>query len=127
MDKTSAPDASGARLVGRYQLVSLVVSGALGELWRARIASGPEEGRVVLVRLIPRGSAGDAKAAERLTIAGCAAMELRHGKMAAVLDVVVAGFEIAIVSEHRAGAALQSVARQTGPKRAHPTPAVTLR
>ncbi|HEX7672094.1 MAG TPA: hypothetical protein VF395_21010, partial [Polyangiaceae bacterium] len=127
MDKTSAPDAAGARLVGRYQLVSLVVSGALGQLWRARIASGPEEGRVVLVRLIPRSSAADANAVERLTNAGFAAMELRHAKIAAVLDVVVAGFEIAIVSEHMAGAALQSLARQTGPKRALPTPALALR
>jgi serine/threonine protein kinase len=127
MDTSLAQDAPRRRLVGRYQLVSLVVSGALGDLWRAKIASGPEEGRVVLVRLIPRTSAADAKAVERLTNAGFAAMELRHAKIAAVLDVVVADSEIAIVSEHIAGAALQSVGRQTGPKRVHATPAIALR
>src|SRR5438046_1289595 len=76
MDVSLAQAAPPLRRVGRYQLVSRVISGALGDLWRAKIASGPEEGRVVLVRLIPRTAAIDAHAVERLTNAGFAAMEL---------------------------------------------------
>ena len=108
---------AGPRLVGRYQLISPAVSGALGELWLARIASGPEEGRVVDVRLIPRLRGLEKRDVERLTNAGFAAMELRHPRVAAVLDVVVGTAEIAIVSEHVTSFVLQAVMRPEASKR----------
>src|SRR5689334_14054426 len=81
-------DAEASRLVGRYELLAPVVSGALGELWQARIASGPEEGRVVNIRRISRSVGLEKRDVERLTNAGFAAMELRNPRIAAVLDVV---------------------------------------
>lgn len=104
-------------MLGRYELVASIATGSIGELWRARIASGPEEGRVVSIRRIPRTEKLDAKAVERITNAGFAAMELRHPKVAAVLDVFVAETEIGIVSEHIAGSVVQALVRPQGSKR----------
>jgi serine/threonine protein kinase len=104
-------------LVGRYELLSPLLSGALGELWLARIASGPEEGRVVDIRRIPRSAGLEMRFVERITNAGFAAMELRHPRIAAVLDVVVGAAEIAIVSEHITGAILQTLVRPQPGKR----------
>jgi hypothetical protein len=98
-------------VIGRYELVAPLASGALGELWRARIASGPEQGRMVGLRRILRGPAFDSGVLERITDAGFAAMELRHPRVLAVLDVVVAGDQIAIVSELFGGAVLKSLLR----------------
>jgi serine/threonine protein kinase len=103
------------------------VQGALGALWRARIASGPEEGRVVAIRRIPRSAKLGAEALERITNAGFAAMELRHPKITAVLDVVVAETEIAIVSELIAGAVVQTLLRPPGGKRVSVPVSVALR
>jgi serine/threonine protein kinase len=105
------------KLVGRYELMSPLLSGALGELWLARIASGPEVGRIVDIRRIPRSNGLEMRFVERLTNAGFAAMELRHPRIAAVLDVVVGAAEIAIVSEHITGAILQTLVRPEPGKR----------
>jgi hypothetical protein len=110
-------DTGAPKLVGRYELLSPVLSGALGELWQARIASGPEEGRFVDIRRIPRSEGLEMRDVERLTNAGFAAMELRHPRIAAVLDVVVGATEIAIVSEHIAGVILQALVRPQPGKR----------
>src|SRR5262252_166059 len=105
------------KLVGRYELLAPLLSGALGELWQARIVSGPEEGRMVDIRRIPRFEGLEMRYVERLTNAGFAAMELRHPRIAAVLDVVVGAAEIAIVSEHVTGAILQTLVRPEPGKR----------
>src|ERR1041385_7872416 len=110
-------DDQPVRVIGRYEFVSEIAPGALGELWKARIASGPEQGRIVSIRRVPRTATFDAQAVERLTNAGFAAMEVRHPKIAAVLDVVVGDSEIALVSEHIPGALLQSVLRPSSGKR----------
>ncbi|HVW27666.1 MAG TPA: hypothetical protein VHC69_20010 [Polyangiaceae bacterium] len=120
-------DAAASRLVGRYELLVPVVSGALGELWQARIASGPEQGRIVHVRRLPRSVGLEKREVERFTNAGFAAMELRHPRIAAVLDVVVGPTEIAIVSEHIAGAVLQAIVSPKRAKRGSVTPGVASR
>src|SRR5690349_2380720 len=86
MATRSTLDPGAPGVVGRYELVAPIGSGALGQLWQARVASGPEEGRVVDIRRIPRSERLDASHVERLTNAGFAAMELRHPRIAAVLD-----------------------------------------
>src|SRR2546423_12363775 len=91
MATRSTQDPAAPGFVGRYELVAPIASGALGELWQARVASGPEAGRVVDIRRIPRSERLDASHVERLTNAGFAAMELRHPRIAAVLRGVVAG------------------------------------
>lgn len=120
-------DDQPVRVIGRYELVSATAQGALGELWKARIVSGPEQGRIVAIRRIPRTAALDRTAVERLTNAGFAAMEVRHPKIAAVLDVVVADSEIALVSEYIEGALLQALLRPPQGKRATVSPDVALR
>src|SRR6185503_5905316 len=116
-----------ARVIGRYGLVSEIAPGALGELWKARIVSGPEQGRIVSIRRVPRTGGFDARAVERLTNAGFAAMEVRHPKIGAVLDVVVADSEIALVSEHMGGALLTTLLRPPSGKRPNVSTDVALR
>jgi eukaryotic-like serine/threonine-protein kinase len=116
-------DARPPLMLGRYELVAPIAAGAIGELWRARIASGPEEGRVVALRRIPRTEKLDASAVERITNAGFSAMELRHPKIAAVLDVFVAESEVGIVSEHIAGSVVQALVRPQGKRVTVPIPA----
>jgi serine/threonine protein kinase len=126
MATTSTKDAGTSGMVGRYELMAPIVSGALGQLWQARIASGPEEGRLVDIRRIVRSSGLDGGHVERLTNAGFAAMELRHPRIAAVLDVVVAPAEIAIVSEHIDSVIVQALVRpKQGPRAAIPVGVAT--
>jgi serine/threonine-protein kinase len=120
-------DDQPARIIGRYELVSEIAPGALGELWKARIVSGPEQGRIVSIRRVRRTGALDARAVERLTNAGFAAMEVRHPKIGAVLDVVVADSEIALVSEHIGGALLATLLHPPTGKRPNVSPDVALR
>jgi len=113
--------------VGRYELVSPLVSGsaALGDVWKARIGSGPEVGRFVALRLVPRSADLDSSAVELITKAGFSAMELRHPKIAAVLDVVVAETQIALVSEYIGGSLLHAIVRPASGKRTNvPAPVV---
>lgn len=115
-----------ARVIGRYEFVSEIAPGALGELWKARIVSGPEQGRIVSIRRVPRTGGFDSRAVERLTNAGFGAMEVRHPKIGAVLDVVVSDSEIALVSEHMGGALLSTLLRPSG-KRPNVSTDVALR
>lgn len=113
------------RTVGRYELVTPLAAGSLGGLWMSRVASGPEEGRVVTVRSIERPAALTDSALSPLTAVGFSAMELRHPAVAAVLDVVVAGGAIAIVSEHLEGTLLSGICQQGA--RAKVSPGVAAR
>lgn len=115
------------RAIGRYELVSEIAPGAIGDLWKARIASGPEQGRTVSIRRVSRSGGLDARAVERLTNVGFAAMEVRHPKIGAVLDVVVADSEIAFVSEHIGGALLTALLRPPSGKRPNVPPDIALR
>ncbi len=54
-------------------------------------------------------------------------MELRHPKIAAVLDVAIGEAEIAIVSEHISGALVHVLLRPPGGKRANVPPPVAMR
>src|SRR5262249_42763797 len=104
-----------------------IAPGTLGELWKARIVSGPEQGRTVSIRRVPRPSTLDSQAVERLTNVGFAAMEVRHPKIGAVLDVVVGDSEIAFVSEHIGGALLTMLLHPPSGKRPNVSTEVALR
>jgi eukaryotic-like serine/threonine-protein kinase len=112
--------------LGRYTLVTELAPGAFGPLWAARVASGAEEGRLVVVRRIAVPG-GDTGLVQRLSEAAFAAMEVRNAKIAAVLDVVVAEREVAVVSEYVDAQALRSLMRLAALKREPIPPAVALR
>lgn len=102
----------GKRL-GAYELRSLVDRGPLGARWRARVVSGAEAGRTVILRRISRDGL-DTATVDRLSNAGFSAMEVRHPKVAAVLDVVVQDDEIAVVSEDVDGVLLRELMLREG-------------
>ncbi|MBM4363199.1 MAG: hypothetical protein FJ104_11000, partial [Deltaproteobacteria bacterium] len=111
MSQSESSQPGAPRQVGRYELTERHLPGAGAERWRGRVATGAELGRRISLRSIPRSAELTAQAVERLSNAGFAAMELRHPKIAAVLDVVVADAEVAIVSEDLAGMSLQELLR----------------
>jgi eukaryotic-like serine/threonine-protein kinase len=112
--------------VGPYQLVTEIDRGALGPLWAARVASGVEEGRVVTLRRISTAVTTPAQS-QRLVEAARIAGNLRHSKLAAVLDVVATEHEIVSVGEHVDGATLALLQRLAYVNRSPVPPPVALR
>jgi serine/threonine-protein kinase len=98
--------------------------GPLGSLWAAVVTSGAEQGRVVAVR---RLSDLDQPARERLRLAGETAMQLRHARLVATLDVVDQPRGLAVVTEHVDGELLSVLLRSAAVKRAPLPPATALR
>src|SRR5262245_17702943 len=102
--------------VGRYDVFLELTRGALGPLCAARVASGAEEGRIVTVRRL-RIDSKRKDVLSRLTEATLAAMEVRHSKILAVLDVTLSGQELCVVSEYVEGEILCSLQRIAFSKR----------
>jgi len=106
----SAPPEEPVR-VGRYELMLPLGQGPLGELWAGAASDGPEQGRVVSVRRVRFGGTVPALR-QRSARAAEIARELRHPKVAAVLDVVEGEDELVIVSEHVDGESLAALMKQ---------------
>lgn len=118
--------ASVADRAGRYEYVERTAEGTFGSVWKARVTSGAEVGRVVAIRRIARQGLNAAQV-ERLTSAGFSAMEVRHPKIAAVLDVVVGESEIAVVSELVEGVRLRDLLHSTAGKGSNCPPEAALK
>ena len=112
--------------IGRYECKLELLHSSLGSVWGARVASGAEMGRSVHVRRIGKGTL-DEEAVHQLTTAGFTAMEVRDPKVLAVLDVVAAEGEVAVVSEQVDGIRLRALLEGTGTKRPHCAPHVAMR
>ena len=126
MSRDLPQTASSGHRVGSYELATELERGALGPLFAARVASGREEGRLVTVRrLSVEGCAR--KDVEGLIEATRTARRVRHSKLAAVLDVVDADREIAVVGEYFEGRSLSSLQRLAFDKHSAIPPAVALR
>jgi serine/threonine-protein kinase len=121
---TRSPASAEERIIGRYQLVAELGDGPLGMLWAAVVTSGVEQGRVVAVRRLPEA---DAEARRRLKMAGDTAMQIRHPRLVALLDVVNEPRCIATVSEHVDGELLSVLLRSAAKKQAPLPPAIALR
>ncbi len=93
--------------VGRFSLVAEVATGSLGARWIGFIAEGSERGRLITARRIR--TVADFGAASLLERAATVAKEVRHAKVAAVLDVVRTSSEIVIISESIDGEALSTL------------------
>ena len=91
----SRPIAAGERL-GPYEVVSLLGSGGMGEVYRAR---DPRLGREVAVKVVARRALTGAGAALRLEREARAAAALNHPSIVAVYDVGLAGDVPFVVSE----------------------------
>jgi serine/threonine-protein kinase len=108
--------ASPGRSAGRYEFISQIATSPLGPLWAAHVTTGAEEGRIVGVRRIPKVEPVIGPFAEELAAAARIAMEVRHPRVAAVLDIVPSESEIAVVTEYVEGELLRSIQRRTGLK-----------
>jgi serine/threonine protein kinase len=100
--------------VGRYQMIAQLAASAWGPLWVARAAGGSESGRVVSIRRVGLRPPLEASLLRKLALAALAAKDVRGAPLAAVLDVVVTGSEVAVVSEYVEGELLRSLQRRSG-------------
>ena len=105
--RSSAPPSAIFVKVGRFSLVTEIATGSLGSRWIGFIAEGAERGRLITARRIR--TAADLGAASLLERAAAVAKEVRHAKVAAVLDVVRTANEVVVVSEHIDGEVLSSL------------------
>src|SRR5512139_483822 len=111
--------------VGRYELALSLAQGPLGELWAGAATDGPEQGRVVAVRRIRFGGATPALRKLSARVADIS-RELRHPKVAAVLDVLERDDELVVVSEHVDGESLAALMRQAIATKSAISPGVAL-
>lgn len=125
-DLATRPGDALAERVGRYEPIAELAASPIGALWAARIASGREEGRLVTLRRIARRP-DDPELVERVSEAAFSAMEVRHPKIAAVLDVVVTDREVAVASEYVDAQVLRALLRSAGQRRSPLPPNVALR
>ena len=87
----------GSRL-GPYEIVSLLGSGGMGEVYRAR---DPRLGREVAVKVLPEAVASDADRLRRFEQEARAAGALNHPNVLVVLDVVLTADLRAYVYRYR--------------------------
>jgi serine/threonine protein kinase len=118
--------ATQAQSLGRYELGDSLGPSTFGTLRRAKVLSGADAGRGVVMRVIDR-AALDSEAVELLSAVGFSSMEIRDARLAAVLDVVVEEGAIGIVSEWVDGVRLGEVLALAAGKGTECTVPVALR
>jgi len=91
------PDAQAGHVVaGRYELVRLIASGGMAEVWEA---SDQVLGRAVAVKLLHRHLAADRTFTQRFRAEAVAAARLHHPSIVAIFDTCTDGGHEAIVME----------------------------
>ena len=93
-------------VLGRYEIVSLVGSGGMGEVYRAR---DPRLNRQVALKIVRMSLRDDANVVRRFEQEARAAATLNHPNILAVHDVGVHGGQPYIVSELLDGVSLREV------------------
>lgn len=100
--------AAGMRL-GPYEVISLVGSGGMGEVYRAR---DPRLGREVAIKVLPRHLSDDAERLRRFEQEARAASMLNHPNILTIYDIGVEDGTVFVVSELLTGETLRE--RQGG-------------
>jgi serine/threonine-protein kinase len=98
--------ATAARVVGRYALGSEVGRSYLGPLFAAHSEAGEGVTEPALLRLVSLADL-DSDTRVRMLEAAWQAMEVRHERVLAVLDVVASDGELGVVFEYRPGQSLR--------------------
>lgn len=98
--------ATAARVVGRYALGNEVGRSYLGPLFAAHSEAGEGVTEPALLRLVSLANL-DSDTRVRMLEAAWQAMEVRHERVLAVLDVVASDGELGVVFEYRPGQSLR--------------------
>ncbi len=98
--------ATAARVVGRYALGNEVGRSYLGPLFAAHSEAGEGVTEPALLRLVSLADL-DSDTRVRMLEAAWQAMEVRHERVLAVLDVVASDGELGVVFEYRPGQSLR--------------------
>ena len=93
-------------MLGPYEIVRLLGSGGMGEVYRAR---DTRLGRDLAVKVLPAGSAADETARERLVREARTASTLNHPNLCTVYDAGIAGDRVYIAMELVEGVALSAM------------------
>src|SRR5262245_3793010 len=105
------PLAGGSRL-GPYEIVALVGSGGMGEVYRAR---DPRLGRDVAIKILPTAYSADPERLRRFEQEARAAAALNHPSILAVHDIGTEAGAPYIVSELLEGETLRDRLNRTTP------------
>src|SRR5215210_6193742 len=81
---TTAQEISSGSPVGRYEIVSLLFAGGMGELYHAR---DPELGRDLVVKLLPRRGIVHPEAIERFMREARASSALNHPNIVTIYEI----------------------------------------
>ncbi len=109
---TNDGDSGGQALNGRYQLISVVGSGGMAQVYKAR---DNVLGRIVAVKLLREQYTGDGQFVVRFRREAQAAANLAHPNIVNVYDVGQDGDLHYIVMEYVAGASLKEVITSAAP------------
>ncbi len=86
--------------LGRYEIVSLIGAGGMGEVYRAR---DPKLGRDVAIKVLPAAFSADAERLCRFEQEAQAAGTLNHPNILSIYDVTTHDGSLYVVSELLAG------------------------
>ena len=90
--------------VGRYEIVSLIGAGGMGEVYRAR---DPKLGRDVAIKVLPAAFSADAERLRRFEQEAQAAGTLNHPNILSIYDVTTHDGSLYVVSELLEGETLR--------------------
>lgn len=111
---TPSPDGDSGLFVGRYELLSRIGSGGMGEVYLARaVGAGGFAKEVVIKRILPH-LARDEGFVQRFIEEGKLVVRLRHAGIAQVLDMGEDGGVFFIAMEHVDGKDLGELMRIAG-------------
>lgn len=83
---TPAPVFAAGRVFGRYELVALIGSGGMADVWLARARAEGRFVRLVALKLLRADAVGDARARERFVREAEIAASIRHVNVVDVFD-----------------------------------------
>jgi len=104
-DESPPPTALAGHRFGPYEVVALLATGGMGEVYRAR---DPRLGREVALKLLPREAVGDPRSLRRFELEARAVGALNHPNILALYDVGNEGAVPWVVTELLEGQTLRA-------------------
>lgn len=103
--------ANPPKLIGRYELLSLIATGGMGEVWLARIQGAAGFQKTVVIKKILSHLATEPDFVERFLDEGRLVVGLNHGNIAQVFDMGQVEGQYYIAMEHVDGCDLRELVR----------------
>ncbi len=107
-----APAGTGSRRFGNYEILSLLGKGGMGEVYRAKVLSGPRKGWFVALKRLPPSLAANPESLDRFTTEADLCKMLDHPHIVKVVEVGVSEDTYFIAMEFVDGTDLARILRR---------------